>query len=383
MTAISTPSIRLRQVSRDEWTKLAAGFLDHGYTQSFDYGVECAKRQGATSEHVALEASGGGSSGDSAGGEVIALADVRVKRIPVVGGGMAYVSGGPLVRRVDCTPDSIDDAREFAARALIEEYTKRRHLVLRVLPPIAPPEEAARIAARCSSAGMTPSTQGRGYRTILLDLERSLDDIQKACSRRWRRGLGQARREDLLLKRSTERSAFDAFLMLHEQMKEKKGFHTDLDGEFYRMLQSMLPESERFEILLACNKSAPDRAVAGLVLSLLGDTQVYLLGASDATGRDLRASYALHWEAIENAKARGLSWYDLGGIDPVENPGVYEFKNGMGGIDVCAAGPFESVLPGWRGRLTRLAEEFVRKRRAVEKAPARIDTSGEEDPSES
>ena len=39
---------------------------------------------------------------------------------------------------------------------------------------------------------------------------------------------------------------------------------------------------------------------------------------------------------FEAAVAGGLKWYDLGGIDPDGNPGVYRFKARMGGSEVRA-----------------------------------------------
>jgi hypothetical protein len=38
-------------------------------------------------------------------------------------------------------------------------------------------------------------------------------------------------------------------------------------------------------------------------------------------------------------KENGFRWYDLGGIDPEGNPGVYSFKRGFSGIDVCQLTP--------------------------------------------
>ncbi|MEE9432244.1 MAG: hypothetical protein V3V16_14435, partial [Melioribacteraceae bacterium] len=41
-------------------------------------------------------------------------------------------------------------------------------------------------------------------------------------------------------------------------------------------------------------------------------------------------------------KSLGKRWYDLGGIDAEENPGVYTFKTGMGGNEVTSIGGFEA-----------------------------------------
>ena len=37
-----------------------------------------------------------------------------------------------------------------------------------------------------------------------------------------------------------------------------------------------------------------------------------------------------------------LEYYDLGGIDPVRNPGVFHFKSGLSGQDVTYSTPLEA-----------------------------------------
>lgn len=54
---------------------------------------------------------------------------------------------------------------------------------------------------------------------------------------------------------------------------------------------------------------------------------------------------------MEWLKRKGCCWYDLGGIDPEGNPGVYHFKAGMGGKDMSYIGQFEFSA----NRLSRLA----------------------------
>ena len=63
-----------------------------------------------------------------------------------------------------------------------------------------------------------------------------------------------------------------------------------------------------------------------------------------------------------------MKWYDLGGIDPAENEGVYRFKARMSGIDVTAPGPFELLPDGARAWVTRAAERVYR---AVRRRSAR------------
>ena len=139
----------------------------------------------------------------------------------------------------------------------------------------------------------------------------------------------------------------ETFCELYRQLRLRKTFDVDQDEVFFSQVQAQLSESEKLFIRIAKHDGTP---VAGHVSSMLGDTCVYLLGASNQQALDLNASYLLQWHTIVEAKRRGLKWYDLGGIDPQGNPGVFRFKQRMGGEEVSFPGPFEAA-PGGLARL--------------------------------
>ena len=60
-----------------------------------------------------------------------------------------------------------------------------------------------------------------------------------------------------------------------------------------------------------------------------------------------------------------MRYYDLGGIDPEGNPGVYHFKSGLGGREVTAPGPFEAAPSRARKRFVETAEAVYRKARGA------------------
>jgi lipid II:glycine glycyltransferase (peptidoglycan interpeptide bridge formation enzyme) len=108
------------------------------------------------------------------------------------------------------------------------------------------------------------------------------------------------------------------------------------------------------------------------VSSLLGDTGVYLLGGANEAGRKCGSSYLLHWRALERMKSAGMRWYDLGGINPVDNPGGYQFKKGMGGMDLCAPGPYQIKPAGVRGMPVQIAEGAMLFKRALKEKVSRL-----------
>jgi lipid II:glycine glycyltransferase (peptidoglycan interpeptide bridge formation enzyme) len=80
---------------------------------------------------------------------------------------------------------------------------------------------------------------------------------------------------------------------------------------------------------------------------LFGDTAWDLLAAAGASARKVYASHATLWALFEHCSQQGLSHYDLGGVDPIGNKGVYDFKQGAGACLIKYLGEWEwASLPG-------------------------------------
>jgi Acetyltransferase (GNAT) domain len=345
----------LRRAERGEWIALAAGFADHNYRHCWDYAEMLAARSGAAAERVVVERDGG----------VAGLASVRVKRLPGAGTGIAYVAGGPLVRR-----RGDGDARDrltAVLAALRREYVDRRRLVLRVAPAIGEEPWNAAQDESLLAAGFRPPAQLRPYRTIMVDLDRPLADVRAGLAKKWRNLLSGAERRGIDVTSGTEPERFDDFAPLFDELVARKAFAVDLGAAFFAALQPRLPESERLLVAIASDEGRP---AAGVVASIHGDTAVYLLGASNDAGRTTNAAYLLQWRVIEAASALGCRWYDLGGIDPVANPGVHRFKERMGGIDMVAPGPYE-LAPGPMRRAAVHAAERAFRLAATRRSGAR------------
>jgi GNAT acetyltransferase-like protein len=336
----------LRHAERDEWIELASDFEDHNYRHCWDYAAMLAARANAAAENVVVVQDG----------VALGLASVRVKRLPGVGTGIAYVMGGPLVRRAD-------DAAAARARldlvlaALKEEYVDRRRLVLRVAPTLA--GEGWNLAQdECLlAAGFRRADHMQPYRTMLVDIDRPLADVRTGLAKKWRNLLNSAERQDLQVTEGREPRLFDDFAPLFDELVARKAFDVDLGADFFARLQPELPESERLHVAIAWVDGQP---AAGVVASIHGDTAVYLLGASNDLGRKTNAAYLLQWKVIEAAAAQGCRWYDLGGVDEEGNPGVYRFKQRMGGVELSAPGPYELAPGRMRGTAVRAAERAFR-----------------------
>ncbi len=342
--------LRITAAPVQDWHDWAHSFADLTYRHTWAYGSACAARVGAASEHIVVH--------DRAG-KLLGLADVRVRRMPLVGGGIAYVNGGPLVRRDDAGDR---DRLAQVVAALRQRYVHERGLVLRIALPCGPAGWLAEAAAVLESAGFDGVQRGENYRTFMIDLTAPAAGLRAGLARNWRNHLSQSERKPLAIESGTDAELFDTFCGLYVQLLERKRFAVDLDAEFHARLQQQLALDERFVITVA---RLDGRAVAGHVASSLGDTSVYLLGASTPEGLQSKATYRLQWEVMTRAKDRGFRWYDLGGVDPLTNPGVYSFKAGMGGQAVTVPGPFECRPRAWRAPVALGGERVFRAIRAT------------------
>lgn len=339
----------IEYLDHDSWQRAARAFDDYNYRQVWEFGVACAERLGACCEHVAFRQAQ----------QTVGLADVRIKQLPLLRTGVAYITGAPLVRQAgQADPDCL----RACLQILAAEYVERRGLTLRIQPAPGWPQWNAAQTDVFVDLGFAPAPHWPGYRTLLLDINRNETDIRKTLAQKWRNGLNRAERNNLLVRSGTGTDMFQTFCGLYRGLLDRKKFNVDLHADFYAGVQHSLAEPEAFVVSLTEDAG---QIVAGHVASILGDTCVYLLGATNEQGIQDKSSYLLQWHTIQSARQRGCRWYDLGGIDPQANPGVYHFKQGLGGADVTAAGPFERQPAGIRRHIVRSCERVYRSARRL------------------
>ena len=218
---------------REEWRMLAPTFMDYNYCQFWDYGIACADRLGAHSEHVAIYE----------GDDLLGLADVRIKKIPIFRTGIAYVNSGPLVRR----NDQFDAERlQKVLSALVDEFVRRRKLVLRIQPFPSSNILLDHQEQIFLDIGFKAKNQLRHNRTLILDISPPLEMIRKQFDRSWRRHLNKAEKMNLIVKTGTEDSLFSTFCELYKELISRKSFDVHLDADFYRQVHRLLSENEKF-----------------------------------------------------------------------------------------------------------------------------------------
>lgn len=330
--------VEFDNVSRDEWISLLQQFDDANIYQTWEYG---SVRWGEKSlSHQVVKRNG----------EVIAIAQVTIKKVPFLGLGMAYIPWGPLWRKRDNPIDF--KIFQHSIGSLKDEYAKKRGLLLRIAPNIVKQKDDS-IENLFREESFSIKSSYHQYRTLLLDLTPPIEKLRKDLDQKWRNMLNQAEKKGLEIVEGDGDELYDIFLKLQSEMQERKNYIPGVNYQEFREIQKGLPHPLKMKIMICKFEGEP---VSSAVFSGIGDTGIYLLGATGHKGMKTKGSYLLQWRAIQWLKGKGCRWYDLGGINPETNPGVYHFKAGLSGIDVHHIGIYESCNNFLSSQLVRWGE---------------------------
>ena len=306
--------VQIDRIRSADWSEIIRRFDDATIYQTWSYG-SVRWGQGHLS-HVVLKRDG----------EVVGAAQARIIKVPILGAGIAYIPFGPLWRLSGRQKDFA--TFQQVVRALYTEYVLRQGLLLRVLPNKIDDEDLDMIYRILQEEGLFLQQSIPFYRTFLIDLSLSIDQLRKSLDQKWRNCLNRAEKNKLTIIEGTDNNLYERFSNIYKEMHERKKFIEFVDINKMRAVQKDLEDHFKMTIILCESGVEPASA---LVCAAIGDTGIYLLGATNDTGRRLHASYLVQWRVIEWLKARGCRWYDLGGIDPEQNPGTYHFKAGLSG----------------------------------------------------
>ncbi|MGA8045653.1 MAG: hypothetical protein WCA30_05230, partial [Dermatophilaceae bacterium] len=250
------------QISRPEWDRLLPEFHDATIYQTWSYGA--GRWGGSSLSHLVLMRAD----------VPVGLAQVAVRRVPLLGAGIAYVPWGPLWRRDGTDPEVF----RALVRALRVEYSERRGLLLRIAPH-EPVEPTSPVAAILMQEGYRRTADF--YRTRLVDLHQSPEEFRRQMSRRWRRALDKAQQRGLQIEEGTGDDLYAIFKGIHRDMVRRKGFVPAVDVDQFQQIQRELPDALKMHIMV-CRQDG--RPTAALTASVVGDTGVGLLGATATEG---------------------------------------------------------------------------------------------------
>ncbi len=294
-------------------------------------------------------------------GQINSVASLLLRAFPYGLGRIAYSPRGPVADW---------DAADAGAQALASAVTAARRagaFALVIEPELADTAHAHMLLARNGFSPLDFAVQPR--RSIVLDLRGGDEQALLArMKQKTRYNVGLARRKGVTVRLGGEADA----PMLHDMMKttaardqfsiHPPGYYSD----FLRLFGASAAGPGA--LFIAEHEGQP---LAALVATALGDTGIYLYGASDNEKRELMPTYLLQFEAMRWARSRGCTRYDLWGVPDEDETaleaqfetrhdglwGVYRFKRGFGGQLIRTCGALGRVLSPLRWRLYRIASK--------------------------
>lgn len=167
--------------------------------------------------------------------------------------------------------------------------------------------------------------------TVVIELTPSEDKILARMKQKARYNLHLAERKGVVVRVGS----MDDLSLLYQMYAEtsvRDGF-VIRDAAYYRSLWEKFIQAGLAEPLIA---EVNGEAVAALILFTFAGKAWYLYGMSRQLHREKMPNYLLQWRAIQRAKIKGCSVYDLWGapdkFDESDSMwGVYRFKEGLGG----------------------------------------------------
>ncbi len=183
--------------------------------------------------------------------------------------------------------------------------------------------------------------------TLILDLGGSEEEILSRMKSKTRYNIRLAERRGVRVFTASV-DMLPTFYDLYRQTAQRNGFPPSDFNHFSALFSAVArrPDSSEIHFLLSAHSEV---VLAGAIIAISGCAATYLFGASSSKNRNLMGSYAVQWEAIRLARARGCRTYDMGAVPPANDPyhpfhGMYRFKAGFGGRIIHRSGSWDYPL---------------------------------------
>lgn len=310
------------------------------------------------------------------GDQIVAGAQLLFRALPFRLGTMAYLPMGGYVTADDQWPD--------LWKAVDSSAKHHRAAFLKWEPGIFLNHSDANIGnfpnqpeANFGSFKFRPSPQTiQPPRTILIDIASDDEAILSRMNQGTRRKIRQSLKNDIRYYEATRDDVAEFTTMMQTTgSRNEFGVHAP---SYYQLAYDLFVPHDA-ALILAEHEGDP---LAGIMVFAAGKSAWYLYGASSNLKRNLMATYGVQWKAIQWAKARGCTVYDLWGIPDEDEAtleaqferrasdsttvadglwGVYGFKRGWGGEVVRSAGAWDKVY----NSLIYKAYQLALKRRGI------------------
>ncbi len=238
-------------------------------------------------------------------------------------GNFFYLPYGPMLDYTD--KSMVSDFFSF-----LQEEAKKEHMdFIRISPFLSDTKEGR---ASIESQGFRPAPMHvLAESSWLLDLSQTEEQLLSHMKKNHRR----CEREGVVIEAHTDTQALNTLHTMLDETEKRHNFtrfsRCYIDKEFAQFTK----EQEALVYLSTLPDGTPDAAA---IIMFYGNMAVYRHSASKNIDKKLPTSYLIQWRVIQEAKKRGLKWYNFWGVEPKDagpsHPfaGIGHFKRGFGGF---------------------------------------------------
>lgn len=234
------------------------------------------------------------------------------------------VPGGPLIDWAD------DDTVVFATNELRRIAEEATCVFVRVRPQLEATGEHHSLL-KAHQFKLAPMHLHAEH-TNILDITASEDELLSGMRRQTRYEVRRADKQGVVVSWASNAAAIEEFYTVQADTARRQGFIPPSRAFLDAQLAA-------FGNDLRVYRAEKDGQLLTLALVIFyGNEADYHEGASTPEGRSQPGAYAIQWQAIRDAKARGIVRYNFWGIAYTNDPkhryaGVTTFKRGFGGKD--------------------------------------------------
>ncbi|OIO20251.1 MAG: hypothetical protein CO029_04885 [Candidatus Magasanikbacteria bacterium CG_4_9_14_0_2_um_filter_41_10] len=242
-------------------------------------------------------------------------------------GNFFYLPYGPILDYTDITM-----VAEFFS--YLSRGAKKEHMdFIRVSPLLSDTEEGRAVLEK---QGFRPAPMHvLAENSWLLDLSQTEEQLLSHMKKNHRNLIKRCEREGVVVEANTDSQTLDILHTMLDETEKRHNFtrfsRSYINSEFDQFAE----ESEALVYISTLPNGTHD-AVA--IIMFYGNMAVYRHSASKNIDKKLPTSYLIQWRVIQEAKKRGMRWYNFWGVEPIgagpSHPfsGIGHFKRGFGGF---------------------------------------------------
>ena len=148
---------------------------------------------------------------------------------------------------------------------------------------------------------------------------------------------------------------------VYRQLSEYKDLVPDADTPSFQTIASLVNNCRAHLRIIRCDDEH-GKALAIRGALTFGAKAWDIFAAVTPQGRKQYSSYVTAWTLLNSCADSKITNYDLSGIDPINNKGVYDFKHGTGAHEIKYLGEWDRGTPFF---IQPLAGRLIRYRKKL------------------